>query len=320
VLVHFLEGDPDRPVVLGRVYNGEDTFPASLPENKTQSALKSLSSPTRDGTNEIQLEDAAGKERLLVHAERDQNIVVANDKRQQVLSNEQSVIGRNEAVAIGANHTAVVGNHHTGTVGKDQTLTVAGKRSRSVSSNETSAVEGNRKLQISGMHFRRVGTDDIVKAKNFGEQVGAVILETHLKTNTTNAGKAMTLTVGGAMIELARKEKVENVEGVRAETIGGSVMTKAKGAFKIGVKTSRKTTVGGALTVEAKKKLVVRAQDQVSGKAATATLDGSTSVTLKVGESIVLLSEGVLKLHASSTITFKITGPNDEGASKSDQN
>src|SRR5262249_12349836 len=57
VLCQFLEGDPDRPVVLGRVYNAEDTFPAKLPDEKTHSALKSLSSPTRDATNEIPFTD-----------------------------------------------------------------------------------------------------------------------------------------------------------------------------------------------------------------------------------------------------------------------
>ena len=74
VLVEFLEGDPDRPVVLGRVYNAEDPFPYELPFDKTRSSLRSQSSPDRRGTNEINFEDHAGKQHIYVYAQRDQNV------------------------------------------------------------------------------------------------------------------------------------------------------------------------------------------------------------------------------------------------------
>src|SRR6185436_14684284 len=77
VLVHFQEGDPDRPIILGRVYNPLDQFPDVLPLHKTRSSLRSMVSPGRQGNNEIRFDDNAGAQQILVQAWKDQNVVVA---------------------------------------------------------------------------------------------------------------------------------------------------------------------------------------------------------------------------------------------------
>ena len=82
VIVEFLEGDPDRPIVTGRVYNGEQIPPYALPANKTQSGIKSRSSKGGGGANfnEIRMEDKKGSEQIYIHAEKNQDNIVENDE------------------------------------------------------------------------------------------------------------------------------------------------------------------------------------------------------------------------------------------------
>ena len=80
VLVEFLGGDPDRPVIIGRVYTNLQKVPYRLPENKTMSGWRSNSSPGGGGFNEMSMEDAAGRERVFVHAQKDMDTVVLNQQ------------------------------------------------------------------------------------------------------------------------------------------------------------------------------------------------------------------------------------------------
>ena len=83
VIVHFLEGDPDQPIVAGCLYNPEAMPPYELPDNKTRSAIKTNSSPGGDGFNEIRFEDEKGKEQIFIHAERNQDIRVKRNVRRR---------------------------------------------------------------------------------------------------------------------------------------------------------------------------------------------------------------------------------------------
>ncbi len=110
VIVEFLEGDPDRPIVTGRVYNGDQTPPYALPANKTQSGIKSRSSKGGSGANfnEIRFEDKKDEEEFYIHAEKDQNNIVEND----------------ETTSVGHDRTEDVGNDETISIGKDQNIKV----------------------------------------------------------------------------------------------------------------------------------------------------------------------------------------------------
>jgi type VI secretion system secreted protein VgrG len=119
VIVSFLEGDPDRPIITGRVYNAEQTVPYDLPENATQSGMKSRSSKggSPANFNEIRMEDKKGAEQLYIHAERNQDIVVEVDESHSVGHDRNKRIGHNETVTIGANRLCVVRNNDTLLVG-----------------------------------------------------------------------------------------------------------------------------------------------------------------------------------------------------------
>lgn len=93
VVVEFLEGDPDRPLVVGAVYNGDNKFPYSLPDNKTQSGIKSNSSKGGNGYNELMFEDAQKSEVIRLHAQKDLNSTILHAETREIGENFESPSG-----------------------------------------------------------------------------------------------------------------------------------------------------------------------------------------------------------------------------------
>ena len=87
VVVRFLEADPDRPIVVGAVYNGANLPPVELPRDKTRSTVRTSSSPANGGFNELRLEDEAGREEVYLHAQRDREVAVEADETREVRAN-----------------------------------------------------------------------------------------------------------------------------------------------------------------------------------------------------------------------------------------
>ncbi|AEA72097.1 MULTISPECIES: type VI secretion system tip protein TssI/VgrG [Pseudomonas] len=127
VIVSFLEGDPDRPIITGRVYNAEQTVPYDLPANATQSGMKSRSSKggTPANFNEIRMEDKKGAEQLYIHAERNQDIVVEVDESHSVGHDRNKSIGHNETVTIGNNRLRIVKQEDILSVGQRKTDSIS---------------------------------------------------------------------------------------------------------------------------------------------------------------------------------------------------
>ena len=130
----------------------------------------------------------------------------------------------------------------------------------------------------------------------------------------------MTLTVGGAIIEVAKKTKTESAGKARAETIGGVLFSKSGAEMTSSTKTTRITTVGGALTVSATKALTLTGTLKVAAKSLLGEIAGSKSVTLKVGDSTVVLEDGLVHIVAKDEIRLKVTGDNALAAGEAKQN
>ncbi|MFK7997436.1 MAG: type VI secretion system Vgr family protein, partial [Granulosicoccus sp.] len=122
VIVEFINGDPDQPIVTGRVYNGDNGVPYDLPANATQSGIKSRSSRGGNASNfnEIRMEDKKGEEELYIHAERNHTQVTEADRSE----------------SVGNDRSLSVGNDKTETVGANRTLTVEGNKSETIECNK----------------------------------------------------------------------------------------------------------------------------------------------------------------------------------------
>ncbi len=119
VLVDFFEGDPDRPVIIGRAYNRGASPPDALPEKKTKSSWRSSSTPGGEGFNEISMDDVAGAELLYLRAQ--------HDLRKVVLADETAAVGANLATTVAQNETRVIGENQTIKVKGDRTVDVDGR-------------------------------------------------------------------------------------------------------------------------------------------------------------------------------------------------
>jgi type VI secretion system secreted protein VgrG len=125
VLVDFLGGDPDRPVIVGRVYTNLQKVPYPLPDNKTQSGWRSNSTNQTGGYNELMFEDSAGEELVRMQAEKDMHKLVKNDEEhtvgrdrtRQVGETERVSVGNNQSITVGVNRVAQIGNNDTTMVG-----------------------------------------------------------------------------------------------------------------------------------------------------------------------------------------------------------
>ncbi|MCG5076765.1 type VI secretion system Vgr family protein [Paraburkholderia tagetis] len=145
VIVDFLNGDPDYPIVTGRVYNASRMPPWGLPMSATQSGLLSRSTPggTSDHANALRFEDRKGSEQLWMHAERNLDMEAELDHSVSVGRDRTRSVGRDETVQVSNNRNKQIGNNETVSVTQHRTAQIGGNESTSVGGNHNVAVTGN---------------------------------------------------------------------------------------------------------------------------------------------------------------------------------
>ena len=124
VVVEFLEGDPDRPLVTGCVFNGDNKYPYKLPDNKTQSGVKSDSSKGHDGYNEFMFEDKKDSEKIGLHAEKDYELVIRHAETRTIGETFGSGTSRDTTLKNGDDKLDVQNGSQHVTISKDQTIEV----------------------------------------------------------------------------------------------------------------------------------------------------------------------------------------------------
>jgi type VI secretion system secreted protein VgrG len=287
VIVDFLEGDPDRPIITGRVYNGDNMPPYDLPANKTQSGIKSRSSKggSPSNFNEIRFEDKKGSEELFVQAEKDQNTTVKNNQSLSVGVDRSKSVGSNETVKVGANRTEKVGADEKITIGANQTIDVATNRTRSVGSNETVTIGVNASETVGSNKSLTVGTA-------FQITVGAAMNQTVGAALAQEVGAAKSVNVGAA--------SSENVAGNKSLSAGGNISEKAGKDMTVEAGKNFSLSAGENVNAKAGKKTVIEATDEMTLKCGSATivLKKSGDVTIN-GAKITINGSGDLVLKGS---------------------
>lgn len=248
VVVDFLEGDPDRPIIVGSVYNAEQMPPYTLPDNKTQSGIKSRSSKQGgpDNFNEIRLEDKKGEEQIFVHAEKDLLTEVEHD----------------ETRTVGHDRTTTIKNHETKEVTEGNETTTIKKGDRTVEVTEgkqTHTIKGDTTLVVKqGNHSTTIDTGNQTNQVKLGNQENTIDTgnkSTNIKTGnmTTKidlgkseeeAMQSIELKVGQSSIKI--DQKGVTIKGMMIK-VEGQVQVDIKGLMTT-VKADAVLTANGALT------------------------------------------------------------------------
>ncbi|MGK3998650.1 type VI secretion system tip protein TssI/VgrG [Sorangium sp. So ce1024] len=150
VVVTFEGGDPDKPLVLGCVYNGTSPPPFPLPQHATRSGIRTQSTPGAGGANELWFEDAAGQERVYVHAQKDLEIAVRNDRIARVDRDELMTVARDQRLRVDGEAHAHVRRSRETRVDEDDHLHVEGNRSSQTQGNASESVAQDRSVHVGG--------------------------------------------------------------------------------------------------------------------------------------------------------------------------
>jgi type VI secretion system secreted protein VgrG len=270
VVVDFLEGDPDRPIITGRVYNAANMPPYALGTNATKSTIRSHSSKGGgpNNYNELCFEDKIGSEQIHMQAEKDLDILVKNDEARDVKHDRTKKVGNNETVTIVANRTE--------TVGQDEKISIAGNRTESVGVNEKVTIAGTREKTVMLSETVIVG---VARSANVGANetlfVGA--------KQTLQVGLDQSTEIGGGFtLKVAQDEKI---------TVGG--------ASTVSIAKDQTVNIGPKLMVTAKEEITFAA-----GSGASITLKKSGEITIK-GKNITLDGSGDIVIKAGGNIKAK---------------
>jgi type VI secretion system secreted protein VgrG len=283
VIVHYIEGDPDRPIITGCVYNGDNMPPNDLPGGGIKSGMKSNSSKGGGGSNEITLDDTKGTENMYIHAQYDQNSVIEHDQH-NTIHNKRTIrvdvddtesVGNNQSITIGKNQSLSVGVNQDETVGSNQTENVGANRTRTVGANESVSIGANRSHTVGANEAITVGVSQEIT-------VGAAQAVTVGATQSITVGANQSTTVGAAQSNSIGADQNNDVGG------------------------SRTTSVGADDALNVAKTLAIVAGDEIS------ITTGSASITLKKdgtitieGKDISIEGSGDISIKASKNVTMK---------------
>ncbi|MEB0811768.1 phage baseplate assembly protein V, partial [Citrobacter freundii] len=217
VIVDFLNGDPDQPIIMGRTYHQDNRSPGSLPGTKTQMTIRSKTYKG-GGFNELKFDDATGNEQVYIHAQKNMDTEVLNNRTTDVKVDHTETIGNNQSITVGLGQTVTVGKENasghdrTVTVAHDQRNTTGNDRQVAVGHDDTVTVKNDRKTEV--MHDRR-------------EQVG--------NDETLVVGNDRKMSVKGKQEQTTTGDHISLVKGMKSLEVKGDLAQKISGALGIKV-------------------------------------------------------------------------------------
>ncbi|RWK42168.1 type VI secretion system tip protein TssI/VgrG [Mesorhizobium sp.] len=339
VIVDFIEGDPDLPIITGRVYNASQMPPYGLPGSATQSGWKSDSSKGGGGYNELMFEDKAGSELVNFQAQKDHNLLIKND-RTKLVQHDQSDridhdakhsvghnldedVGNNKTVKVGVDQTTDIGNNDTETVGVNRSLTVGSNETINIGSNSTETIGANHTQTVALVQTVTVGAArvDSVGASET-RSVGAVQTNTIGATRSVTVGSAQSHDIGaadswniaaGQTINVGADQSVTigsaqtfSVGAARSASIAADDSTSVGGAHSLGIAKGSGISIGEDSSIKVGKKLVIDAGDEILIQTGSAKIMMKKDGTIAIeGKDISVKASGKINIKASSDITMK---------------
>ena len=333
VVVDFLEGDPDQPIITGRVYNAEQMPPWELPANATQSGLLTRSSKggAYGNANAIRFEDKKGSEQLWLHAEKNQDIEVENDethwvghdrsktidhdetshikhdRTETVDNNETITIGVNRTEQVGSNEKISIGANRTEDVGANETISIGANRAETVGANETISISANRTISVGGsetatvalQRTHAVGVNESIAVGAAQEiAIGAAQSVTIGAAQSINVGANQSTTVGAA--------QSNSIGAAQTTTVGADRTLTVSGAQSTSVGKARTSSIAEDDTLTVGKNLKITASDSITltTGSASITMKKDGTITIK-GKDITIEGSGKINAKASSDIVMK---------------
>jgi type VI secretion system secreted protein VgrG len=253
VSVAFLDGDPDRPVVLGRVYNGEKVPPMGLPGAKTSGVLKSWISPGAGGHNELSFGDSGGGQGFNVHAQKDFNVTVGNNKTESVGVDEKHKVSVNESASVGGNETIDVSGDQKIDVGANLEQNVGGAQTIKVGGNDVSNSTANFVEKIDASRSHSVGGNTMViqngiryeVSGDMSVKVGSLEMLGSIAPIQENISGNYTHDAGAVTVHLAKGTANEVIAGDKNVTYAAAQLHLTKGGITQSTGANTTNLVGG---------------------------------------------------------------------------
>ena len=294
VLVRFLEGNPDRPLIAGAVYNGANPVPYALPDEKTKSTRKSASSLGSAGFNEVRIEDAAGMEELFIHAQKDEDLLTENDKEQHVRGHEDLRVTKDRQRTTEGHQELFVRQDDVSRVEGHQSLTVRKNRDLRTQGNHDEAVEGHQTMTVAKSLTLTV-------TQGAMENVGAAKATTIGGAYSINVGMFFNEATGGVKTVEVGGFSDEQVLGHRHELVAGDKQTRVGADWQTDVTGMMTQTTAGDLRHEIQGKWLNEVKEPTAILAKQFELKADTFI-LGVGDHLILKLEksGRVQLFARS--------------------
>lgn len=224
VVVSFLEGDPDRPLITGCVYNGEQVQPYTLPDDQTKFTIKSNSSKGGGGDNEFRFEDKAGEEEVYLHAQKDWNTVVENERTTTIKEADDTLI-----VETGNRDYQVQTGNEDYYIKGTRTLKVDGAQDHATGDGYTHIVTGDYTLKVSGdLSIDVDGNISVTAGGNISMDAGQN-LDTISGQNTTNEAGMNFANKAGMNLDNEAEMNLTNTAGMNLTDDAGMNLTLSSG-------------------------------------------------------------------------------------------
>ncbi|MBL8741446.1 MAG: type VI secretion system tip protein VgrG, partial [Myxococcales bacterium] len=273
VIVSFLGGDPDRPIITGCVYNGTHPTPFQLPKDKTKSGLRTQTTPKGPGFNELSFEDKVGEELVYIKAEKDLDQEVKHDRSASIGNDDTTDITRIKTLNVGLNHVVNVAVDEKVKVGKDRHLSIGGDSQLSVGKRADVDVNGGVNARIEGDLAQkgagelRLDVNKDIRTTALGHMV--TVVGAH-----DNKTSAVLHVEGTTSVSSSGPTLISSPEGLEI-VVGDSVIRMTKESIELSAKNIFLTNE--KLVVDSSKDVLVYAEKRIIQKTEKLKLEGESS-------------------------------------------